>query len=344
MFLLTLGIPYEGFVTDEDGTVYRSLCEPVVVPPESLHVYNPPGVNYDWNTFTLFTKSTLYYFPQDNIPDADDIARKITNRAVRVNPDGTTAVDFGRGDTMVVPTAGSEIRVSVTGSSGSLASPTVHILAKDNSSGKAKETTMTLGAAEAVYGIDCRSMTDVKNLPDVHLSSSEMGTSGGNSANKNEMLDVVNSITGAGGTVAGFSNEIFFSKTFGTWMGKNFRFYSMDWGGNQYTGGKYKFAGKWGTGFKFGSWIFSGGSAGISFWQMLNSTTRSEAIINGMDGTMSIVGMFGTYGFAASIYYFYFAKPCYPLMWQSMQDDAVRRADAAQRGSWGELTVRAGRK
>ncbi|MDR1348216.1 MAG: hypothetical protein LBJ63_07315 [Prevotellaceae bacterium] len=181
MFLLTLGIPYEGFVTDEDGVVYRSLCEPVVVPPESLYIGSPPGVNYSQRTFLLLTKSALYYFPQDNMPDADDIARKIKNHIVRINTDGTTTVDFGRGDIMVMPTYKCDIKVSVTGSSGSLASPVVHIRVRDGSGIKAKETTMTLGAAEAVYGIDFRSMTDVKSLPDVHLSPSETGTSGGNS-------------------------------------------------------------------------------------------------------------------------------------------------------------------
>ncbi|MBR1514087.1 MAG: hypothetical protein IJ622_07340 [Bacteroidales bacterium] len=39
-----------------------------------------------------------------------------------------------------------------------------------------------------------------------------------------------------------FSSKILFDEKSGQWMGKNFKFYSMKWGGNQYTGGKLKFA------------------------------------------------------------------------------------------------------
>ncbi|MDR1198581.1 MAG: hypothetical protein LBK94_06165 [Prevotellaceae bacterium] len=194
MFLLSLGISYDGFVTDEDGTVYRSISEPVIIPPESLYIGSPPGVNYDRNTFTLLTKSTLYYFPQDNMPDTDDIARKIRNRAIRVNSDGTTAVDFGRGDIMVVPTDNCEIKVSVTGSSDSLSSPVVHIRVRDGSSGKTKETTMTLGAAETVYGSDYTGITDAKNLPDVPFLPSETGSSGEDFS----LLNLSRSLTVAG--------------------------------------------------------------------------------------------------------------------------------------------------
>jgi hypothetical protein len=194
MFLLTLGIPYEGFVTDEDGTVYRSLCEPVVVPPESLYIGSPPGVNYNQNTFLLLTKSALYYFPQDNMPDADDIARKIKNHIVRVNTDGTTSVDLGRGDIMVMPTYKCDIKVNVTGSSGSLASPVVHIRVRDGSGIKEKETTMTLGAAEAVYGIDFHDITDAKVPSVVPFLPSETGSSSEKSA-----LSVMSRALSAGG-------------------------------------------------------------------------------------------------------------------------------------------------
>jgi hypothetical protein len=63
-----------------------------------------------------------------------------------------------------------------------------------------------------------------------------------------------------------------------------------------------------------------------------------------MDGTMSLVGTLNFYGFAASMYYSYFAKPFYPLMWQSAQAEAIRHADAMQRGSWGEVVIKPGRK
>jgi hypothetical protein len=44
---------------------------------------------------------------------------------------------------------------------------------------------------------------------------------------------------GLGATAA---SEIYFSKDFGTWMGRKFKIYNQEWGGNQYTGGKKKFA------------------------------------------------------------------------------------------------------
>lgn len=41
-----------------------------------------------------------------------------------------------------------------------------------------------------------------------------------------------------------FSSKALFDEKSGQWMGKNFKFNSMKWGGNRYTGGKYKFAQK----------------------------------------------------------------------------------------------------
>ena len=41
------------------------------------------------------------------------------------------------------------------------------------------------------------------------------------------------------GTAIG--KELYYSKTYGTWMGRNFKLYKQTWGGNRFTGGKNKF-------------------------------------------------------------------------------------------------------
>ena len=53
-------------------------------------------------------------------------------------------------------------------------------------------------------------------------------------------------ILGGGVTSASL---MFFDKKSGTWMGKDFKTRSTSWGGNQHTGGKYKFARKASRGF-----------------------------------------------------------------------------------------------
>jgi len=86
-------------------------------------------------------------------------------------------------------------------------------------------------------------------------------------------------------------------------------------------------------------------SASISFWQMFNSTTTSEKVEHFLDGGMSLYGAFGgTPGLIAASYYNFFAKPCYPLIWQSMQSEAIWRAGAYQSSNLGGLTVHPGRK
>jgi RHS repeat-associated protein len=98
-------------------------------------------------------------------------------------------------------------------------------------------------------------------------------------------------------------------------------------------------------GIKYSGKALGGIGALISSYQMWNAPTTSEKIEHGMDAVMSTVGVFGGLsGAAASMYYFYFAKPFYPVMWQSMQEECIRRVDAAQRGSWGEAVIRPGRK
>jgi hypothetical protein len=55
------------------------------------------------------------------------------------------------------------------------------------------------------------------------------------------------------GTSMAVVSETFYSKDLGTWLGKNGTFYDQSWGGNQYTGGKYKFANNLAKPFRYAS-------------------------------------------------------------------------------------------
>ena len=52
-------------------------------------------------------------------------------------------------------------------------------------------------------------------------------------------------------TAATGTSQLYYSEDFGTWMGKNYKIYDQSWGGNGYTGGKYKFAENVSNGFKW---------------------------------------------------------------------------------------------
>jgi hypothetical protein len=62
-----------------------------------------------------------------------------------------------------------------------------------------------------------------------------------------------NNLTLYAGTGATAVSELYYSKDLGTWMGKNFTVYDQTWGGNQFTGGKRKFAQNFAKPFKWGS-------------------------------------------------------------------------------------------
>ena len=107
------------------------------------------------------------------------------------------------------------------------------------------------------------------------------------------------SITQYVGGALGVGKEIMFSKYFNTWMGKDGKIRSQNWGGNGRTGGKYKFAGKAGKIFKVGGWVF--GAYGVYStnmeWQN-NQISTSEMIIEQISNT---IGFIPTYGTAWSI-------------------------------------------
>lgn len=54
----------------------------------------------------------------------------------------------------------------------------------------------------------------------------------------------------AGASTATLS-EMYYSKTYNTWMGKNYKVYNQSWGGNQYTGGKNKYGKRMSNYFRY---------------------------------------------------------------------------------------------
>lgn len=69
------------------------------------------------------------------------------------------------------------------------------------------------------------------------------------------------------GTGTGAVAETLFSKDLGTWMGKDLKIRNQSWGGNQYTGGKYKFAENMSKPFKYGSSV-------LGFYDMYTSINK----------------------------------------------------------------------
>ena len=61
-------------------------------------------------------------------------------------------------------------------------------------------------------------------------------------------IDPGSAIAGAATTT--FS-ELYYSKTYNTWMGKNYKVYRQTWGGNQYTGGKNKYGKRMSNYFRY---------------------------------------------------------------------------------------------
>jgi len=103
------------------------------------------------------------------------------------------------------------------------------------------------------------------------------------------------------GAAASTASEMYYSKTFGTWMGKNFKMYKQTWGGNGVTGGKNKFgkttsnAIKWG-GRALGAWNafsiqrdYAVGEMGTG-WMMAEQGSNAVSIFGGIYGAAWGVG------------------------------------------------------
>jgi hypothetical protein len=93
------------------------------------------------------------------------------------------------------------------------------------------------------------------------------------------------------GTSMSVASEVFYSQNLGTWMGKNGKFYNQSWGGNQYTGGQYKFAK--GISDKLSIAGKVAGAAGI-----VNTVVDyAKGSVDGYQATLDLVsGAYSTYG------------------------------------------------
>ena len=97
-------------------------------------------------------------------------------------------------------------------------------------------------------------------------------------------------------TLSGTS-EVYYSKHFGTWMGKDFKVRSQSWGGNQYTGGKNKFAKQMVKKITWGGnvlGIYNGVNTYLD-WRRGNSSSQ-QFLIEEFSNIYSTVG--GVYGAA----------------------------------------------
>jgi hypothetical protein len=98
------------------------------------------------------------------------------------------------------------------------------------------------------------------------------------------------------GLGASSASEVYFSRYFGTWMGKNYKIYDQRWGGNGSVGGKHKFARR--ISDKFSSVGKSAGILGMimtGFDYHYKRITGYELLIEGASGAISTLGkIYGT--------------------------------------------------
>ena len=86
-------------------------------------------------------------------------------------------------------------------------------------------------------------------------------------------------------------DELMFSNNFNTWMGKDFKIRSQDWGGNGATGGKYKYAKSTGK-------VLSTIGKGVSVYSMYTSLDKwmSGDISTELFAGDMVSGLFGIFG------------------------------------------------
>ena len=103
---------------------------------------------------------------------------------------------------------------------------------------------------------------------------------------------------GGGANVA---SEVFYSRDFGTWMGKNGKFYDQSWGGNQYTGGKYKFSKNMSDGIKWGNRAVALYNAGDIYSQYADGNINDVQFALEETSNVISTALPGLYGFAWSV-------------------------------------------
>lgn len=99
------------------------------------------------------------------------------------------------------------------------------------------------------------------------------------------------------GAVASIGGEVYFSKKYNTWLGKNFKLYKQSFNGNKYTGGKNKFAKKTSLKFKLAGGFLGAWSAVSTFKSWYDDDiTTGQLILEEASNAFSTFG--GEYGVA----------------------------------------------
>ena len=124
------------------------------------------------------------------------------------------------------------------------------------------------------------------SIPNVNLT----GNGGGG-------MSVASTAATVAGTGASIGAEMFYSKTYKTWMGKNWKMYKQTWNGNQHVGGKLSYGKRNSTMFKKIGIIFFGISLYINYDNYKhNDISKYELLIEDASLVYSTFG--NAYGIA----------------------------------------------
>jgi RHS repeat-associated protein len=123
--------------------------------------------------------------------------------------------------------------------------------------------------------------------------------------NKSKFDFSVNNAQGGGGpgwevyvgTATSIISEMYYSKTYGTWMGKNFKMYKQTWGGNGVAGGKNKFGKSTSNAIKWGGRIVGAYSGYKTIEQRVNGEIGTGWMFAEL-GTTGVSTFGGLYGAA----------------------------------------------
>jgi len=102
------------------------------------------------------------------------------------------------------------------------------------------------------------------------------------------------------GAAASVGSELYYSKTYGTWMGKNFKIYQQTWGGNGIAGGKNKFGKTTSNGFKWAGRLVGAYSGYRTIEQRVNGEIGTGWMLAEL-GTTGVSTFGGLYGAAWGI-------------------------------------------
>ena len=111
----------------------------------------------------------------------------------------------------------------------------------------------------------------------------------------NKDLDIASNLIAGVGITAGVGEQLLFSSKLETWMGRDLKIRSQNWGGNQYTGGKIKFASKYAKYFKWAGFAATAASAyNIELMYRKGQICKEQYYIEQASNAVSMVPFYGT--------------------------------------------------